>query len=234
MRIGEAARAGGDYSNALAVFRRAAEMEIRRPQPFVAIGDTLLSLGAVNEAIVAYNSALARVDTYLPALQGLAQAYIRTGRPELALVPLNRALAAQPNDPKLLVLIGVVEDVEGQHQQAQTYYQQGLRYAPGDPALSVDLALSLALGGNYANAIAILQPVAMAASGTAQERQTLALIYGLEGNVVEAARLGRMDLDEAAVEHNLAYYNTLRELPPEARDRAIRSAGLVRPPPSSS
>ena len=37
----------------------------------------------------------------------------------------------------------------------------------------------------------------------------------------EAARLNRIDLDDASVEHNLAYYATLRELSPEARSRAI-------------
>ena len=58
----------------------------------------------------------------------------------------------------------------------------------------------------------------------------MALIYGLQGSTAEAARLGRMDLDEAAVEHNLAFYETLRELSPEARDRAIRSAGVTQPP----
>src|SRR5215469_12582851 len=78
MRIGTAARAGGDYSNAVSVFRRAAEIEPRLPEPFVAIGDTLLSLSAVNEAIVAYNSALARDSLYLPALHGLAKAYLET------------------------------------------------------------------------------------------------------------------------------------------------------------
>jgi Flp pilus assembly protein TadD len=143
-------------------------------------------------------------------------------------------LARSPENPKLLVLLGVVNDVESRHAQAQAYYQQGLQRAPGDPALTVDLALSLALSGNCPNAVAVLQPVAMAPSGTAQERQTLALIYGLEGSAAEAARLGRVDLDEAAVEHNLAYYQTLRELSPQARDRAIWSAGLTRPPPNPS
>ena len=61
--------------------------------------------------------------------------------------------------------------------------------------------------------------------GSPQELQTLALIYGLRGNLAEAARLNRLDLDDASVEHNLAYYATLRELSPEARSRAILSAG---------
>jgi Flp pilus assembly protein TadD len=99
---------------------------------------------------------------------------------------------------------------------------------PGDPALTVNLALSLALSGNYANAIAVLQPLAMSAAGSAPERQTLALIYGLNGNTAEAARLGRIDLDDASVEHNLAYFQSLRELSPEARRQAILSGGPAR------
>ena len=228
MRIATAAQAGGDYANAVSVFRRAAEIEPRAAAPFVGIGDALLATGAVNEAILAYNSALARDGGDLPAERGLAKAYLQTGRPELAAVPLSRALAQNPDDPKLLMLLGVTRDIEGRHEQAQAYYQRGLLHAPGDPSLTVDLALSLAASGNYANADGVLQPVAMAPRAPAQERQTLALIYGLQGRVGEAARLGRIDLDEAAVEQNLAYYRTLRAMSPEDRERAILSAGSSR------
>src|ERR1700749_3491710 len=48
MRIGNAARAGGDYSNALSVYRGAGKLEARSPDPFVARGDTLLMLRDVN------------------------------------------------------------------------------------------------------------------------------------------------------------------------------------------
>jgi Flp pilus assembly protein TadD len=81
------------------------------------------------------------------------------------------------------------------------------------------------LTGDYPGAVAVLQPLAMGPTSSPRERQTLALIYGLRGNVAEAARLGRIDLDDATVEHNLAYYQTLRELSPEARSRAILSKG---------
>ena len=115
-------------------YRRAAEIEPRLPDPFVAIGDTLSMLGAVNEAIIAYNSALARDGAACPALQGLAKAYIETGRPELALAPLNQALALQPETiPSCWCCWVWSTDVEGRHQQAQAYYQQGLQRAPGDP-----------------------------------------------------------------------------------------------------
>ena len=225
MRIGAAARGGGDLPNALGVYRRASEVDPLNPAPLVAAGDVLVEMGSVNEAIVSYNNALIRNGQDLPALLGLARAFLKTGKPALALDPLNKAYALSPDDPKVLLLFGVAKDFSGEHVEAQEWYRRGLAAAPNDPALTVNLALSLALSGDYNSAIAALQPVAMAPGGSPQERQTLALIYGLRGNVAEAARLNRLDLDDASVEHNLAYYATLRELSPEARSRAILSAG---------
>ena len=225
MRIGAAAHSGGDLPTAVSVYRRAAEMAPQEPAPLIAAGDVLLQIGEVNEAIVSYNAALVRPGDTQGAQIGLAKAFLKSGRPQLALTPLSKALAESPEDPKLLLLLGVSRDLAGQHGEAQGYYRSGLARAPGDPALTVNLALSLTLSGDYPNAIAVLQPLALASTASAQERQTLALIYGLKGSVAEAARIGRIDLDETVVEHNLAYYQTLRELSPEARNRAILSAG---------
>ena len=230
MRIGTAARSGGDLTTALAVFRRAASIAPTAPAPFVAVGDTLLAMRQVNDAVVAYNSALARDGSDVTAELGLARAFLESGRPELALAPVSKVAALRPNDPRVWLLLGVAKDQAGEHPAAQQAYRRGLSLAPGDPALSVDLALSLALSGNYPAAVAVLGPIALAPKASAQERQSLALIYGLDGRTADAARLGRIDLDEAAVEHNLAYYQTLRELSPEARSRAILSAGRAPAP----
>jgi Flp pilus assembly protein TadD len=228
MRIGAAAQSGGDLPNALGVYRRAAEMAPQDPAPLIAAGDVLLQMGSVNEAIVSYNAALVRPGDTQGAEAGLAKAFLKTGKPELALAPLSKALEERPDDPKLLLLLGVTKDLAERHGEAQAYYHAGLVRAPGDPALTIDLALSLALSGDYPNAIGVLQPLAMSPAGSAQERQTLALIYGLNGNTAEAARLGRIDLDDASVEHNLAYYQSLRELSPEARGQAILSGSPAR------
>jgi len=228
MRIGAAAQSGGDLANAIGVYRRAAEMAPQDPAPLIAAGDVLLQTGATNEAIVSYNAALVRPGDTQGAQVGLAKAFLMTGKPQLALSPLSKAMEERPDDPKLLLLLGVTRDLAGAHGEAQGYYRQGLVRVPGDPALTVNLALSLALGGNYTSAIAELQPLAMSTTGSAQERQTLALIYGLNGNTAEAARLGRIDLDDTSVAHNLAYYESLRGLSPEARSQAILSGSPAR------
>lgn len=225
MRIGAAARSAGDLPNAVGVYRRAAEMAPTDPAPLIAAGDVLLQMGNANEAIVAYHAALVLPGDTHGAQVGLAKAFLKTGKPELALAPISTALEQTPGDPKALLLLGVAKDLAGQHAEAQAYYRDALTRAPGDPALTVDLALSLALSDDYANAVAVLQALALAPTASSHERQTLALIYGLKGDIAEAARLCRIDLDDVAVAHNLAYYQTLRELSPEARNRAILSAG---------
>jgi Flp pilus assembly protein TadD len=232
MHIAAASRSAGDFGNAVNLYRHAATMQPHNPEPLVALGGTLLDMGKIDEAIVNYNAAL-KLDPHDPgALRGLGRAYLKTGRPDLASQPLAVAYQLTPNDPKLLLLIGVSDDFIGQHANAQARYQQGLRIAPADKSLLLDFALSLALTEKFDQAIDLLRPIASAPGATPQERQTLALIYGLKGDQQSARQLARVDLDAAAVDHNLAFYDTLRRLPPDARSRAILSASGASGPPS--
>ena len=212
MRIGAAAHAGGDPATAVGVYRRAALLDPVAVAPLVAAGNTLMELRQNNEAIVAYNSALARNDKDPEALRGLARAYLMTGKPQLAGEPLSIAFKQTPDDPKLLQLIGVADDFTGQHDEAQARYRRGLELLPRDPGLSVNLALSLAVTGNYAEAVAVLAPLAAAMNASPRERQTLALIYGLQGDRSQAERMARLDLDPQSVQRNIAYYDTLHDV----------------------
>ena len=140
MRIANASRGAGDYGNAINLYRHAATMEPGNPEPFVALGGTLLDAGKVDEAILNYNAALKISKREPPALRGLAKCYLKTGRPDLAASSLALAYQDTPNDAKLLLLIGVADDFIGQHPAAQARYQRGLRLVPGDRALILDLA----------------------------------------------------------------------------------------------
>ena len=224
MHIAAASRSAGDYGNAISLYRHAATMQPYSPEPLIALGDTLVEMGKIDEAITNYNAALQLNPHASDALRGLAKAYLKTGRPDLAGNPLAIAYQTTPNDPKLLLLIGVADDFIGQHGDAQARYQQALRFAPGDRSLTLDLALSLALSEKFDQAIGLLRPIALGAGATPQDRQTLALIYGLKGDEKTARELARHDLDSASVDHNIAMYDTLRRLSPDARSRAILSA----------
>jgi Flp pilus assembly protein TadD len=223
MRIGAAARGGGDRATAVGLYRRAAELNTAAAAPFAAAGDTLVEMGEINEAITAYRAALAREPSDPAALRGLARAYLRSGKPDLALEPLGIAQAQAPDDPKVLQLLGVAEDFAGRHAAAQAHYSRGLELAPGERGLSTNLALSLALSGRYGDAVAVLSPLALGPAGTPGERQTLALIHALRGDKAAAERIALLDLDPRAARRQLAYYETLRLLSPDARSRAIRS-----------
>jgi Flp pilus assembly protein TadD len=223
MRIAAAARSGGDLDTAVGLYRRAAALNPQAAAPFAATGDALVAMGQINEAVTAYRAALAREPRNPAALRGLGGAYLRSGKPELALEPLSMAYNETPEDPKILQLIGVADDFTGQHAAAQAHYARGLELAPGDRGLSINLALSLALSGRYDEAVAVLGPLALDPSGMPGERQTLALIYMLRGDSKAAERIARLDLDAQAATRQLAFYDTLRLLSPEARARAIRS-----------
>jgi Flp pilus assembly protein TadD len=232
MNIAAAARAAGDYGNAISLYRHAATMDPSNPEPLVALGDTFLDMGRPDDAIINYNAALKLSPKSPGALRGLAKAYLKTGRPDLAASPLAVAYTDTPDDPKLLLLIGVADDFIGQHAHAQSRYRQGLKVAPTDRSLILNLALSLALSERFDQAIDVLRPFALAPNATPHERQTLALIYGLKGDQKSARDLARRDLDATAADHNLAFYDTLRRLPPDARSRAILSASAATKPQS--
>ena len=232
MHIAAASRSSGDLNNAVNLYRHAATMAPENPEPLVALGGTLLEMGQVDEAIVNYNAALKLNAQHPDALRGLAQAYLKTGRPELADAPLAVAYQSAPNDPQLLLLMGVAADYAGQQEEAQACYQTGLTFAPGDRVLSLDLALSLALSGKFDQSIALLKPIATKPDSSAAERETLALIYGLKGDRAAARKLAAIDLDAASVDHNLATYESLRQLTPRERARAVLSASPVGRPQS--
>lgn len=232
MHIATASRESGDFANAVNLYRHAATLEPSNPEPLVALGGTLLDMGKTDEAITTYNEALKLGPHDQAALRGLAKSYLRTGRPDLAGSPLAIAYKDNPNDPKTLLLIGVADDFIGQHDNAQARYRQGLSLAPADRSLLLDFALSLALSEKFDTAIATLRPLALAPNATPRERQTLALIYGLKGDQKSALQMARMDLDAGAASHNLAFYETLRRLPPDARSRAILSASAAARPQS--
>ncbi len=209
MRVANATRARGDYATAITIYRRVADLAPTNSEPYLAMGDALMAVGAYNDAVSAYHGAISRgakVDAY----RGLGNARISLDQPALALTQFDEAIRLAADDVRGYSGKGVALDMMGQYAAAQEIYRGALEIAPDNKTVLNNFGLSLAFSGKHDEAIEILRPIALAPEGRARQRQNLALAYGMAGDMAEAARIARMDLDEASVQKNLAYYQILR------------------------
>jgi Flp pilus assembly protein TadD len=221
IRVADAMRASGDPASAAGLYKRANTIKPMESEPLVKLGTVLLDLKSYNEAAAAFRSALANNPNEAEAMRGLGNALLSLDQPQVALKQLESALALEPNEARTYNSMGVVLDMIGDHGAAQARYRQGLALAGDSLVLRNNLGLSLALSGEYKDAIAMLRPFLSHPAANVRNRQNLALVYGLAGDLDAAARVARVDLDEAAVRSNLAYYSVLRELADRPRVSAI-------------
>ena len=105
-------------------------------------------------------------------------------------------------------------DSLGRHAEAQALYRRVLSVTPRHVAARNDLALSLALTGQYDEAIALIGPLVRSSTATPRERENLAIIYGLMGDGDRATMLSRVDLDEGTTRANLAFLAAVRGTKP--------------------
>jgi len=210
LRVADATRARGDLATAAGLYQRAHELTPERIEPLIRLGFTLNQAGATAQAADVFRMALQLEPENAEALRGFGLALMQRNQVELAIDQFWAALAIE-EDAKLYNALGVAFDMKGDHIGAQTYYYTGLDVDPDSLSLRTNLGLSLALSGNYGESISVLDEVSRNPAATVQHRQTLALAYGLAGDVEAATQTGLLDLDAAAVEHNLRYYEALRD-----------------------
>lgn len=210
MRIADTTRGQGDLFSAATMYRRAHQSNQDRIEPLIALGTVLVDMGNAREALDVWRQALSRDAGNAEALRGYGRALVALEQPEEAARQYAAALARDPKDRRALNGLGVAKDMMRDHRGAQEQFRAALALAPDDPATRNNLGFSLALSGDHAEAIAILEPLANRPSATAQVRQNLALAYGLAGREADAARVARLDLAEADVQRNLAYYREAR------------------------
>ncbi|WP_366554392.1 tetratricopeptide repeat protein [Aquibaculum sediminis] len=127
-----------------------------------------------------------------------------------ALAAYNAILRDNPKDIRALDGRGVVLDLLDLGEEARKSYYAALEQDPDDLSALNNLGLSLALDGQHRNAIEFLRAAASHPRAGPRHRQNLALAYGLAGHEEEAAAIGRLDLDDSAVQQNLDFYAATR------------------------
>jgi Flp pilus assembly protein TadD len=225
LKIADETDAGGDYATAASLYRELHEMSPKDPVPVERFAAALMAMQDYRSAAQAYRVAMALNSDNPDLRRGLALALLLVDDPQGAMSEARAALAKHADDPRLYNILGVAQDMVGRHDLAQQTYRHGLEVGPGNKTLQNNYAISLALAGDFGDAVTKLQAIAGTA-GEPRYRLNLALAYGLAGDDAKAAAAARDVLDESSVQNNLAYYALLRGMDEQHRTAAIIGAEL--------
>jgi Flp pilus assembly protein TadD len=160
LKIADETNAGGDPTTAANLYRQLHDVSPQDPVPLARLAGALMALHDYRAAADAYRAALALAPEDADLHRGLALTLLTLGEPEPAMSEVRAALAKHADDPRLYSLLGVAEDMVGHHDLAQQSYRRGIELAPTSAALRNNYAMSLALAGNYADAVARLSEIA--------------------------------------------------------------------------
>lgn len=210
VRIASASASSGDLSLAMKLYRDASKKAPRDPTPWIGLGDTMVSARLLDQATEAYDNAL-NLEPASPGVKlGMARIHLMLEQAPEARALLEEVQETQPENWRIYNSLGVSEDLAKNHARAQDYYLQALDFSPRNLSVLTNYSLSLALEGNYADAISLLEDVIEEPSATARHRQNLALVYGLAGSENNAKQMARRDLSDRDVENNMNFYRFIR------------------------
>ena len=212
MKLAAAALAGGDRAGAIRIYRRVAQTHPMALEPRLALGEALLAADAAQEASRAFKGAAKLDNKSFSAVAGLARSQLALRQPAEALRLFDKAIRLEPMDTLARNGKAVALDQLGRHREAQDIYLDLLDADPTNMKVRSNYGLSLALEGREDEAADVLASLSAAPDAEPRIRQNLALAYGLAGNDGQAAHVSRLDLDEDAVQNNIAFFQRLRNV----------------------
>ncbi|MCG8510314.1 MAG: tetratricopeptide repeat protein [Rhodospirillales bacterium] len=221
LRVAESTRAGGDLASAVGLYRRAHLLAPERADALVEMGRTQFELGAIADSAQAFTKAIRLEPGSGAARYGLGKSLTALNKPRDAAEQFRHAVAIEPANPDHHNGLGVALDYASDHPAAQQAYINGLEINPDDIKLRNNLAFSMLLDGDFADAIQQFEEIASNPLAGPTHRQNLALAYGLAGQMEKAAQTARRDLNEDQVRHNLSVYERLRNESGAERVRRI-------------
>jgi Flp pilus assembly protein TadD len=173
----------------------------------------LRALGKYDEAVAAAEQLLVIQPNNLEARLENARARVAANEGFYAIDDAQRAEALSPRDWRPVALLAIAYEQSDRDTDALAAHQKALQLAPDNPATLTNLGMYFATHGDPGSAEPLLRRAAAAAGATAQERQNLALVLGLEGKFDEAVQLERRDLPPDVVQSNLAYLRAAADPP---------------------
>ena len=151
----------------------------------------------------------------------LGNAYFAAGRFSSAEAAYGDSLALAAAQPQVLLKRALVQIAQGKNSQAIMLLQSARNML--EPA---DYGLAIALAGQPAEAVEVLEPAARDQGADARVRQNLALAYALGGDWVAARTVAEQDLSPADVEPRIQQWMALAK-PGRSADQVAALVGVT-------
>ena len=187
IELGEALQGTGDNAAALTAFTKAQQLDDKKSANVTAriladLGITTLALGHEADGVALINQAERTAPASPVAYQALASYYIRNGKLDAALGPLNQLAQVDPKDAQVFVDIGDIYTQKKDFANAKTAYAKALAIDPKNGnALFGGAQIAAAQGDLTAAQTALQQAVAAAPQNAAPYNATIAaILLGLQ------------------------------------------------------
>jgi Flp pilus assembly protein TadD len=164
----------------------------------------LRALTQYSQAAAVMQSAAVKAPKDMEVLGAYGKALADAGQLQQAADVLSRSYTAERPNWSNMSVQGSIADQLGDHAQAQEYYRDALKIAPGEPVILSNLGLSYALTKQLPLAEQVLRQAADSPRADSRVRDNLALVLSLEGKFGEAEQVARKDRSAEAAAANVA------------------------------
>lgn len=185
--MGMIARRRGDHDAAATLFRRSLAAQPAQPHVLNNLGNSLSDLGRHEEAVAAYDGALALNAGYDDARINRALARIALDDPASAHDDLRPLAAARPDQPRIWAVLGQALNAMNRGGEAVAAWRRALDLRPGHAPWLHNLAVALRLAGRAEEALPLLQECAAHAPDEAKIRYNLGHCLQDLGRIAAAA-----------------------------------------------
>lgn len=222
VRMGDRLLQQGDIKSATTMYNRAQKIDPGDATVYARLGDAAWQRGQLRSAAGLYAEAL-RIDQTNPdALLGRARALALADETDAAMVLVNDLIQTHGADYRALSLKAMLFDLSGDNDSAQTLFTRALEERGKDINLTISLAYSHALAGDYRTAVEKLRPLGQNQATAPRGQYALADVYALSGQSdvgleLRKAAAGGADVSGA----DQVFLNRLADLKPSQQARAL-------------
>jgi Flp pilus assembly protein TadD len=203
----------GDFTSATVMYKRAVNANPKSISALKGLAKLYEAQDRPREALDSWRAVVAIDESDAEARRGMGRDFLAMGLYPKAIEALTKAHelgSGTPEDLKTVNLLAMAQLRGGDPNGAIDTLETAIK-DNDDLATKNNLGFAYVMAGDLNKAIPILEEVVKDPKCTVQQRQNLALAYGLAGREEDARAIALQDLPPAAVANNLKSYREMRD-----------------------